>query len=106
MESGTPYIQIRNTCTFNNKTEKAFFYITKGDILLLKKNKPVLMVFESLPKRDLVDFESHLVQSVTLFNKFFLYHFILLINLLTLEQLHIRPSHKVLTFKIYVIKTS
>lgn len=70
------------------------------------KKKPVLRVFESLPKRDLVDFESHLVQSVTLFNEFFLYHFISLPNSLTLEQLYISPSHKVLTFKIYIIETS
>lgn len=33
--------------------------------------KPVLRVFESLPKRDLVDSENHLVQSVTLFHEFF-----------------------------------
>lgn len=53
------------------------------------------MAFESLPKRDLVDFESHMVQSITLFNEFFLYHFISLPKLLTLEQLHSRSSHKV-----------
>lgn len=35
--------------------------------------KPVLRVFESLPKRDLVDSENHLVQSVTLFNEFFFF---------------------------------
>ena len=48
-----------------------------------------------------------MVQSVTLFNEFFVfYHFTSLKNLLTLEQLHIRPSYKVLTFEIYIIETS
>lgn len=36
-----------------------------------EKKNPVLMVFESLPKKDLVDFGSHMVQSVTLLNDIF-----------------------------------
>lgn len=90
-----PYIQILIHLHLTTKLRNLSFTLQREIFSLKKKKNPVFMAFESLPKRDLVDFESHMVQSITLFNEFFLYHFISLTKLLTLEQLHSRSSHKV-----------
>lgn len=73
METGIPYIQIWNTFTFNNKIKNLSFTLQR-EIFSFKKSQFLgsLRVFQ---KGGSVDFESHMVQSVTLLNEFFLYHF-------------------------------